>query len=160
MPSVEGQTEKDAKAALKKVGLSVTVVYEEDSSKDNGVVLSQSIDAGKEVDEGSSITIKVNKVAEEKSAKISINVTSITGGYDASDTELDTKEKQATVKLTADGTTVFTQSGVDKNKGSLSTTVNGKGNVKLNLEIKDGNGGEWARSYNINFDNEKSYTFN
>ena len=160
VPSVIGNTESSAKTTLSSAGLSVKVEYDEDTSKDNGIVLEQSIDAGKEVNEGSSITITVNKVSEEKSASININVSSITGGYSSSDQSLGDDEKKATVRLTADGTTVFAQSGVDKNRGSLSTNVKGKGNVKLSLEIKDGSGGEWTRSYTINLSNETSYTFN
>ena len=160
VPSVLGDSESAAKSALSNAGLSVTVVYEEDSSKENGIVLKQSIDAGTEVSDGSSIKITVNKLAENKSATININITGITGGYSTSDNTLNDSEKKVTVKLTADGASAFTQSGVDKNRGTLSTTINGKGSVKLSLDIKDNSGGEWTRSYTINLDNENSYTFN
>ena len=89
-----------------------------------------------------------------------MNITSITGGYSTSDDTLEESEKKVSVKLSVDGTPTFSQSGVDKNRGSMSTTISGKGSVKLTLEIKDENGGEWTRSYTINLNNENSYTFN
>ena len=158
VPSVIGSTEADAKSTLTKAGLSVTVIYEEDTSKDDGTVLKQSIDAGKEVAEDSSITITVNKVAQEKSAKITIDLKSITKGwYDEEDTTEESKKK-VTVKLTADGTTVFTRSGVE-NTESLSTNISGKGKVKMILEVKDGSTGESTSNYTIDLDSETAYTF-
>lgn len=160
VPSVIGSEEADAKSTLSKAGFSVTVVYEEEKGKEDGTVLKQSIDAGKEVTEGSSITITVNKVAEEKTATININVKSITNGYDATDKTLPDSEKKVSVKLTADGSSVYSKSGVDKNTATLSPTITGKGKVKLVLEIKDANGGEWGNNYTIDLDSESSYTFN
>lgn len=161
VPSVIGSTEASAKSTLAKAGFSVTVVNEEDASKEDGTVLKQSIDAGKEVNDGSSITITVNKVTEEKSATININVKSITGGYSTTDEDLDKNEKEVTVKLSVNGTAEFTQSGVDKNDGKIPPKIiKGKGKVKLTLEIKDGNNGEWTRSYDIDLNEESSYTFN
>jgi len=185
--SVIGKKEDEAKKELEELGLTVTVVNEEDSSKENGIVLKQSIDVGKEIAEGSNITITVNKVEAEKTATINIDVTGITGGYETSKkttnnkkddsskgnttnttsnttseettTEVDNNEKYVTVELKVDGNTVFTQSRVDKNMGTLSTTISGKGNVRLTLNMNDGSNGTWARSYTINLNNETSYTF-
>ena len=157
VPSVIGSTEASAKSTLSSAGFSVTVVYEEDSSKDDGTVLKQSIDAGKEVNDGSSITITVNKVAEEKSATININVKGITRGYDTADNTILDSDKKVKVELTVDGKSVFTKSGVDKNSGNLSTTIKGKGTAKLQVKINDG---EETRTYDFNFNEESSYTFN
>ncbi|MBR3162808.1 MAG: Stk1 family PASTA domain-containing Ser/Thr kinase [Clostridia bacterium] len=159
VPSVIGSTEADAKSTLSKASFSVTVVYEEDASKEDGTVLKQSIDAGKEVAEDSSITITVNKVTQEKTATIKIDVKSITSGYDESDEAITDAEKKVSIKLTADGKTVYSKSGVDKNSAALSPTITGKGSVKLILEVKDGNGGVWTDNYSINLDSETSYTF-
>ena len=155
VPSVIGSTEEDAKSTLSKASLKVTVVYEEDSSKDDGTVLKQSIDAGKEVTEDSSITITVNKVAQEKSATIKIDIKAITGGYDAEDEELEETSKKAKVELLVDGKSVFTRSSADKND-TVSTTITGKGKVKLQAKINDG---EEIRPYTFDFDSETSYTF-
>ena len=93
--SVIGQSEANAKKTLEGLGLKVNVAYEEDSSKDNGVVLKQSLDTGKVVDEGTTITITVNKLAEKKNATIYVNVKSLTGGY--TETENTTKIGRAHV---------------------------------------------------------------
>lgn len=156
VPSVIGSTEAEAKNELSKAGFSVTVVNEEDKSKEDGTVLKQSIEAGKEVNDGSSITITVNKIAEEKSATININVKGITRGYDTTDNTVTDSDKKVKVELTVDGKSVFTKSGVDKNTTNLSTTINGKGTAKLQVKINDG---EETRTHDLNFDSESTYTF-
>ena len=55
--SVIGQTESNATNALQGLGLKVNVSYEEDTSKDNGIVLKQS---ATKAAKGSTITITVN----------------------------------------------------------------------------------------------------
>src|SRR5699024_10241592 len=47
MTSVIGKKEDDAKKELEELGLKVNIVNEENTSKDNGIVLKQSIDTGK-----------------------------------------------------------------------------------------------------------------
>ena len=47
MIDVKGKTEADAKTTLEKLGLVVNIGSSEDKSKDNGVVLTQSIEVGK-----------------------------------------------------------------------------------------------------------------
>ena len=158
VPSVIGSPEADAKSTLTKASLTVTVIYEEDTSKEDGTVLKQSIDAGKEVAEDSSITITVNKIAQEKSAKITIDLKSITSGWYEEEETTEESKKKVTVKLTADGTTVFTRSGVE-NTETLSTNISGKGKVKMILEVKDGSTGESTSNYTIDLDSETAYTF-
>ena len=58
--SVTGQNEANAKTTLTGLGLKVNVAYEEDTSKVDGIVLKQSLEGGKTVDEGTTITITVN----------------------------------------------------------------------------------------------------
>ena len=159
VPSVIGSKEEEAKSTLSKASLKVTVVYEEDTSKDDGTVLKQSIDAGKEVSEDSSITITVNKIAQEKSAKITIDLKSITSQWFSEEETTEESKNKVTVKLTADGTTVFTRSSVDSTE-SLSTNVSGKGKVKLILEVKSSSTTDESTSnYTIDLDSETSYTF-
>ena len=158
VPSVIGSTEEDAKNTLSKAGFSVTVVYEEDAGKEDGTVLKQSIDAGKEVTEDSSITITVNKVAQEKTATIKIDLNSITKNWYDEDETVEESKKKVTVKLSADGKSEFSRSGVS-NTETLTTTISGKGKVKLVLEVKDGNTGESTSNYTIDLDSETVYTF-
>ena len=166
--SVIGQTEERTKTTLTNLGLKVNVTYEEDSSKENGVVLRQSVSSGEKVNEGTTITLTVNKVAETKTANITINVKSITGGY-TEDTTSDDEENQTqtpkvdkTVKIvvTVDGTEVYTDSNVDKNTTNKQTSISGKGTVTVKVTITDNSGGSWNRTQSINLNTTSELTFN
>jgi len=63
IPDVIGQKEEKAKKMLDRLDL--IIKYVNDEKKDNGIVTAQSIKPGKEVDEYSEITIKVNKKEEK-----------------------------------------------------------------------------------------------
>ena len=80
VPSVLGKTEAEAKQILTEKKFKVEIKTTSDTSKENGVVVEQSVNAGKEIDEESTITITVNKFEETKEAKLRINVKSLTGG--------------------------------------------------------------------------------
>ena len=159
--SVIGQQEATATATLQNLGLKVNVSYEEDTSKDNGVVLKQSIDANKVVDEGTTITITVNKVAETKSVSVSINVKSITGYTEPTDdnTTTGSTNNKVNIQITVDGNTVYTDSNVDKNITNKTATIQGKGNVEVKVTITDSNGGNWSRTQTVNFNNASTISF-
>jgi len=76
--SLFGVDVETAKKNLEEKGLVVEIEYTEDKTKDNGVVLNQSIKSGETVDEGSTITLTVNKIAETKTGTVTINVKAIT----------------------------------------------------------------------------------
>lgn len=80
MIGVTGKTEADAKKALEDMGLVVNIGYSEDSSKDNGIVLKQTVEVGSVIDEGTTVTITVNKLAEVKTVPITVNVKSLLDG--------------------------------------------------------------------------------
>lgn len=61
--NVVGKTEAEARKLL--AGLNIQVVYESDETKANGVVLKQSISAGKTLKKGDTIKITVNKIEEK-----------------------------------------------------------------------------------------------
>ncbi len=96
VPSVIGKSEDEAKKALTDLGLKVTVETGEDSSKENGVVLKQSVDAGKEVEQGSSVTITVNKLPEEKNVPVSVNLESLLKGdiYESSQSAINNTSQE------------------------------------------------------------------
>ena len=96
VPSVIGKAEDEAKKALTDLGLKVTVATGEDSSKENGVVLKQSVDAGKEVEQGSSVTITVNKLPEEKNVPVSVNLESLLKGdiYESSQSAINNTSQE------------------------------------------------------------------
>ena len=136
---VIGKTEKDAKELLTKDGLEVEVVNEEDTTKENGIVLKQSIEAGKTVDEGTKIIITVNKIAEIKTGKIDINLKSITGGIklDADGNEIDS-EATVTVKVTSAGKeeTVYNEKH-RKDTSTIIFDVKGVGTITIKVYVDD-----------------------
>lgn len=136
---VIGKTEKDAKELLTKDGLEVEVVNEEDTTKENGIVLKQSIEAGKTVDEGTKIIITVNKIAEIKTGKIDINLKSITGGIklDAEGNEIN-PETTVTVKVTSAGKeeTVYNEKH-RKDTSTIIFDVKGVGTITIKVYVDD-----------------------
>lgn len=134
---VIGKTEKDAKELLTKDGLEVEVVNEEDTTKENGIVLKQSIEAGKTVDEGTKIIITVNKIAEIKTGKIDINLKSITGGIklDAEGNEIN-PEATVTVKVTSAGKeeTVYNEKH-RKDTSTIIFDVKGVGTITIKVYV-------------------------
>ena len=184
VPEVIGKTEAEAKEILEENGFIVIIVPQEDSSKENGVILKQGIDAGKTVEKGSSITITVNSFEASKSITVSMNIKAITGGYteekvstentnkaeddnntantqNTSNTSSSKEKIAKTVSITlkSGNTTVYSDSGVDKNTTNKTTTISGKGSADLTLTITDSNNGSWTRTKTVNFSNETSVNF-
>lgn len=134
--SVTGQSEANAKKTLQGLGLKVNVAYEEDTTKDNGVVLKQSLEAGKEVDEGTSITITVNKLAEMKKGSVRVNLKSILNYTPGKDEEGNEKVEKSTVKIVVGNDTIYNQAE-PKTKTDISASFNAKGNVTIKVYVDD-----------------------
>ena len=160
--SVVGQDEATAKSTLENLGLTVTISYQTATS-DNGKVTAQSIDANRTVDKGSTITLTVNKVEEDKKANVTINVKAITGGYteneNVNSTSSSNVAKTSNIELKVDDRTVYTDSNIDKNTTSLKTTISGKGSIRVTLVITDSKGGNWTRTQTVNLDNTSNVSF-
>ena len=147
-PSVLGKSEKDATKELKNAGFKVIVATEEDTSKDNDKVIKQSIDAGTEVEDESTITITVNKIVKTKTATLTVNVKSILGGKYTTEV-INTGEKDAEgnpitsekikdvkVKITVGADTVFNDN-VDPTTTSLIQSISGKGTVTVKVYVDE-----------------------
>ena len=139
--SVVGASESDAKSTLSKNGLKVKVVNEEDRTKDNGVVLRQSVDAGSTVDEGTTITLTVNKIEKDKTGRITVNVKSLLGGkiqYEKDDDGNDDKSKPIKVelKIVAGDDTVYKEE-VDPTSTKITQEITGRGSVNIKVYIDD-----------------------
>ena len=164
VPDVIGKSQADAKKALEAQGFVVSVTTSEDSSKENGIVLKQSLDSGKTVEKGSTVTITVNSYEASKTMSVNINVKSITGGYSEETSNSNTTEnktvKTVSITLKSGNNTLYSDSGVDKNTTSKSTTISGKGSMDLTLTITDSNGGSWTRTKSVNFSTDSSVNFN
>lgn len=164
VPDVIGKSQADAKKTLEAQGFVVAVTTSEDSSKENGIVLKQSLDSGKTVEKGSTVTITVNSYEASKTMSVNINVKAITGGYSEETFNSNTTEnktvKTVSITLKSGNNTLYSDSGVDKNTTSKSTTISGKGSMDLTLTITDSNGGSWTRTKSVNFSTDSSVNFN
>lgn len=160
VPSLVGKTEQEARNLLTEAGLKVNVVNDEDEAKNDGVVLRQSKDAGTEVQEGTTITITVNKVSEAKEATFTIDVEAITGGYEeeTGNSTSGNTAKTVDITITVGGTTAFQQSGVDKNR-TITARVSGKGSKEVVVTLTNSRGESYRRSTTFNFNNATTYTF-
>ena len=161
VPGVVGKSQDEAKKALQDLGFVVTVTTAEDSSKDNGVVLKQSIEEGKSVEKGSAIAITVNTYEASKSAQVTIDVKSYLPKTDAS---LSNEESSSNVGKTANVKVTVSNNGTGFSKNNVSSTVTdtiyGKGEVTITITIT-GTSGEsyYSGSKVINLNNTDSVTF-
>ena len=159
--SVEGQDEETAKQTLQGLGLVVEKVnYSKDKSKTNGVVIEQSVAAGTTVDEGSKITLTVNKFDEDKECTVNVNVSLITG-Y-TKETDEDGKElepEQVNVSVYVDDKEYNTKP-TKRNKEDYSTTVKAAGTVSIKVVVKDSTGKTLASdTKSVNLNNVTSVDF-
>ena len=118
VPNVVGKTESQALSALG--NLNVKKDYKSDSSKANGVVLSQSISAGSIVSKEATITIVINKVVTTPSGGENTNTTNNTTGGNSSGTtgggNNDNKQSGNTTNTT--NATTNSTSGSNTSSGS------------------------------------------
>ena len=131
------------------------VIYEEDKTKNDGTVLKQDKEAGTTVDEGTEITITVNKIAQMKTGKITVNVKSITGYKEPVENQntIDgPKEKEeAKIKIVVGEDVIFNET-VKKTETNLTKEFKGIGTVTIKVYVDDVLGN---RTYQLNL-NEKT----
>ena len=150
MEHVIGQPEDDAKKTLTDLGFEVNVVYEEDSSKDDGVVLRQSIDVGTTVDEGTSVTLTVNKIEAIREGTVNIDLRSLTGGVIETDEEGNEINPTVEVRIEVNDEAVY-NGEQRKDNENFTRTISGKGTVTVKVFI-DGVR-EAQEQLNLNSDN-------
>ena len=155
--NVVGQTEESARTTLEGQGLKVTVNYVDATSND-GRVTAQSVAAGTTVDEGTTVTLTVNQVAETKNVSVIINLKQITGGYDEDDEDTTVSR---TVNISVNGET---RTGVNKNESAYSSiTLSGKEGESLNIvvTITDPNTGSqiYRSTQTVTLGSQDSVTF-
>ena len=162
--SVFNKDEATAKKTLEDAGLVVEVEYEEDTTKPNGTVLKQSIASGETVDEGTTITITVNKLAETKTGTVTINVKSLTGYKDKVtkeedvlvsgktekvETVVDNKPKEVSFKVTVDDYQRTTNNEkVLENETAYKLQVSGVGTIKIIITIDGKTYGPYSMDLN------------
>ena len=134
-------TESEAKKELEKLGLKVKVEYKEDTTKDDGIVLSQNKDAGTEVEKGSEITIVVNSLPEKKDGKITIDIEGVLGKKAYKTVEETTKDENGedvTTEKEVARDDINVEIFVD-DSSVYSATANGDDIVSYTVENRTGN---------------------
>lgn len=140
--SVIGQNEANAKTTLTGLGLKVNVAYEEDTSKADGIVLKQSLEGGKTVNEGTTVTITVNKIAEMKEVSVSVNVKSLLGGNiyeetsNTTNSSSDKKVKKVNLKVVVGDDKIYSGT-VSASETSIKATTKGTGTKEIKVYIDD-----------------------
>ena len=162
--SVIGQDEATARSTLEGLGLKVNVTYS-DSTTDNGKVTKQSVAEGKVVDEGTTVTLTVNKVAETKTVTVNINVKNITGGYtettgDEGNNNTSGTNVSRTVNIKVNSET---RTGISKNETNYSLQISGKDGeaTSVTVTITDPNTGAeiYSSTQQVTFGSQDSLTF-
>jgi len=154
VPSVVDHDVEEAKKSLTEKKLEVNITYTENTSKSNGVVLKQSVEVGTVVEEGSSITLTVNKIQELKEGTINVYVKSLTGykeetnnsnankdnknAKDNTNTQNTTinKVKNVTVRINVDDEDVYKKQ-VPENTEVITQSIKAKGVVNIRVYIDE-----------------------
>ena len=140
VPYVIGKTQEEAKKLLEDAGLTLgTVKTETDTTKSNGVVLKQSVDADKTVDEKTPVSITVNQLQEIKNGKVNINLKSVVGYTPKKDENGNTvtpNNVEVVVKVTSNGTedTIYKKKHPE-NTESITVDVQGIGTVTVKVFV-------------------------
>ena len=152
VPTVVGMDEGTAVATLKNAGLNPTVKYESHEDKEEGKVISQTIEENTEVAKNSAIEIVVNKIEkEEKTIRISVNVNSIVGSGSQNSNTTNTagtnQEDTVNVTILIDGVE-RTQENVVVTNNAYVYTYKSTGTHEITVKV----GSSYTRTRRINFD--------
>lgn len=137
IPSVTDVDIEQAKKMLTEKKIEVNITYQEDTNKSNGIVLKQSLEVGSVVDEGTAITLTVNKIQEIKEGTVNVNVKSLTGYKPEKDeTGAIKKPDNVVIRVTVDDENVYKQS-VSEDTENINVTIKGKGVVTVKVYVDE-----------------------
>lgn len=145
VPYVVDTDVEEAKKQLTEKKLEVNITYQENTNKSNGVVLKQSIDVGTVVEEGTAITLTVNKIQELKEGTVNVYVKSLTGYQEpakSTDKEKESEKQTATspkkvkVRISVDEEDVYKED-VLENTEVITHTIKAKGVVNVKVYIDE-----------------------
>lgn len=161
--SVIGKSSEKAKKILTDLKLEVNVVEDEDTSKSDGVVLKQSVDPGTSVEEGSAITITVNKIEKNKQGTVNINVKALANRHlpkssDEEDDNTTTTSNNVKITVMVGSDKVYSQK-VSRDTEKLNVTVEGKGNITVKVYIAnedESSNGILAKNATIDLNSENT----
>lgn len=142
VPDLLGKTEAEAKKAITNANLKLgSVKTETDTTKNDGVVLKQSLESGKEVEEDSEITITVNQLPTIKVGSVNIKLSTFTEykaipDPDTGEITNKPEDVEVMVKVTSQGTedTVYKQSHKEDVE-NVTVSIQGVGNVTVKVYI-------------------------
>lgn len=136
VPYTIGDTEEDAKKKLTEAGLEVTAEYREDTSKSDGTVLEQSIDSGNTVDEGTKITIVVNKIEKIKQGTVNINLKSLINKPIEKDENGNVIDPEVVLDVRVNEESVYKENH-RKDETNIVVPVSGKGTITIKVFVND-----------------------
>lgn len=152
VPTVLDMDEGTAKATLSNANLKVNVTYKSDETKTDGKVISQSIDQGKEVAEGTTIEIVVNKIEKkQKTVNVRFIIPKISTSATSKDNTTTETSNNATITVKINGSTRVNGKTVEIGKEVDCGTVTGSGTQKIAVEITE-NGVKKAITNEFNID--------
>ena len=138
MTYVIGKTEDAARKELEDAKLKVEIVYEEDTTKPVGTVLRQNKEVGTVVEEGTTVVLTVNKLAEIKNGTVNINLKSLTGYKEPSKVgnEILPEVPKSTVKVKVNEDVVYNEQN-KKDTTKISVQIQGKGIVEIKVYVDE-----------------------
>jgi len=149
MEYVIGEGEEAARKILEDIGFEVKVVYKEDTTEDNGVVLEQSLETGTTVNNKTKVVLTVNKIEEIKQGTVNIDLKTLTGGVIEKDEN--GNEINPTVNLSVKvGNDVVHEGTYRKDTENITVQVYGKGTITIRAIID----GVTGRPYQLNLNTE------
>ncbi|MDO5547244.1 MAG: Stk1 family PASTA domain-containing Ser/Thr kinase [Eubacteriales bacterium] len=142
VPSLSGMTQNQAAAALKKVGLSLGSVSQEESDEPTGTVIGQSVSAGSEVNKGSSVDITLaaeppeyepEEPVEEETPSGSVGFTK-DGGTTYINVSLPSDRDSVNVRVSVAGNALY-DSAVNCNRSSFTVHASYSGTERVQVTM-------------------------
>ncbi|MCI9015798.1 MAG: PASTA domain-containing protein [Clostridia bacterium] len=157
VPNVVGKTEEEAKKAITDAKLKLKqVIQTDDPTKEDGKIVKQDLNSGTTVNEGTEITITLNKVPQQKTATVKVNVKSLLNGkveYEKTDENTVGAPKVKKVKLEIKvGEDVVRSEEVDPTSTNIVQQITGIGSVHIRIYI-DGVLKKQELHFNMNTNN-------
>ena len=141
VPGVTGKTLEVAQTTLADLKLKVEIEYSEDTTKPNNQVLAQNITSGTVVDEGSTIVLTINQIAELKTATVNIKVKEIAKRYgyivELKEEEKSENDKTENEQATENGKKEETKAKEEISKVKVKVVVTSEGEAKNALAGKE-----------------------
>lgn len=157
VPTVLGMDEGTATATLKNAGLNPKVKYESNEEKEDGKVISQSIEENTEAPKNSEIEIVVNKIVkEQKTINVIVDVKSIVGNTNNNNTSNENntnttetnQEETVNVTISLDGVEQDTRQAKVTESSFKAKSFTLTGTHQITVKV----GSSYTRTREINFD--------